>query len=289
MRKIKNLVKGLYKNMSYLKYYLYRPILPQKNEPPKIVVSFTTYPARLHCLPMVVGSILRQTMQPDKIVLYLSAEQFENFEHPILQMIMKQGVTLRMVDGDIRSHKKYYYAMQEFPESVIITIDDDIIYDKNTINELYLSYTKHPKAVSAKRVHGMLFDKNCNLLAYNQWQYEKRDCIDIEMYDLIPTGCGGVLYPPHCLDTRVFDKSGIENTCLYADDLWLKIMALLNDTPTVLAKSNNYNLKNVWGTLNDGLASSNVLECKNDYQMNNIIKYLDIDIFDLVHQKSKRL
>lgn len=95
-----------------------------------MVVSFTTYPARLWCLPIVVGSILKQTRLPDEIVLYLSREQFDNLHNPILRSIEKQGVHLVLVDGDIRSHKKYFYAMEEYPESIVITIDDDIIYEK---------------------------------------------------------------------------------------------------------------------------------------------------------------
>lgn len=285
MNALKRKLKKVYELASYVQYYIYKPVLPViSNKIPEIVVSFTTYPARVWCLPMVVGSILRQKLLPDVIVIYLSKQQFDDLKHPTIQKIQKQGVRVVLVDGDLRSHKKYYYAMHEYPNSIIITVDDDVIYDKNTIYDLYESYKRHPKAVSAKRVHGMKFDESGQLLPYRQWEYQKRDIVDTESLSLIPTGCGGVLYPPCSLNEKWNDMKGILATCLYADDLWLKIMSLLNKTPVVLAKSDNYRLHNVWSTLTEGLASENVLEDRNDEQMKKICEYLDIDVFELVYK-----
>lgn len=40
------------------------------------------------------------------------------------------------MDEDIRSHKKYWYAISEYPGMSIITVDDDIIYSSDTIKDL---------------------------------------------------------------------------------------------------------------------------------------------------------
>ena len=98
------------------------------------------------------------------------------------------------------------------------------------------------------------------------------------------TGCGGVLYPPHCLDERVCDAAVISSTCLYADDLWLKIMELLRATPVVLAKARSYKLKHVWNTECEGLALENVGNRGNDYQLESICNYYNIDLFSLIRQ-----
>ena len=66
------LFKKIRSYLSYIKFYVNKPSLQEGNNIPNITVSFTTYPAREKWLPVVVGSLLRQKLQPDRIVLYLS-------------------------------------------------------------------------------------------------------------------------------------------------------------------------------------------------------------------------
>lgn len=278
-------MKKIISYISYIPYYLHKPKLIKKNNKnPELIVSFTTYPARVKCLPLVVGSIIRQSKQPDAIILYLSKKQFGNINDPIFNVIRKQGVRITLVDDDIRSHKKYFYAMEEFPDSVIITIDDDIIYDKNMIKDLYNSYLRHPKAVSAKRVHRIKFDKNYKVLSYLNWDYNTRAIVDRESLDLVATGCAGILYPASCLYKEWNDVEGIKKTSLCADDLWLKVMELLNNVPVVLAKSKSYSLKHIWATDLDGLGIDNLLNHGNDLQLEKICIYKKIDIYSLIRR-----
>lgn len=274
--------------ISYIRYYIFRPKLKDTNKKTGITVSFTTYPARVKWLPVIVGSIIRQTMQPDRIVLYLSCEEFHNIDHKVFRQIREQGVQIELREGNLRSHKKYIYAMKEFPEDIIITVDDDIIYDKNLIKDLYNSYLEHPRAVSAKRVHQMIFDKSGNIIPYDRWLIATKNLINVESYALIATGCGGILYPPHSLDERVFDSLAIKETCIKADDLWLKIMELLRGTAVVLVKSNNYKLKHIWNTECEGLALDNVGTGENDKQLSNICHYFSLNLNQLVNQNGQQ-
>lgn len=271
--------------VAYIKSIPYRiprsPLKPCCEGAPKIVVSFTTYPKRMKCVPLVVESILNQTMRPDIIVLYLSKEQFID-EKKFIAKLESKGVMVRLVDEDLKSHKKYFYAFEEYPKSIIITIDDDIIYNKHLIEDLYNSWKRYPKAVSAKRVHKITFDDQKHIRAYAEWEQEYQKCTDIPSKELCATGCGGVLYPPKCLAPRIADKKAIYQTCLHADDLWLKSMELLVGTPVVLAKSKNYSLQHIWGTVEDGLAKKNVVACGNDEQLRLICEYLQIDFYKLI-------
>lgn len=275
------IVKKSIAYLSYVKYFITKPTLICGQNPMSITVSFTTYPARVKWLPIVIGSIARQSRKPDRVVLYLSKEQFVNSKHYILKRIRKQGVDIKFVGGDIKSHKKYFYAMQEYPEDLIVTIDDDIIYDRNMIDDLYKSFIKHPKAVSAKRVHEITFHDNKKPKPYLEWKIGTKEIIDVESFALIATGCGGILYPPSRLDKRYLEKEIFMNKCLYADDLWLKIMELLQGTPVVLAKSNNYKLKQIWNTECGGLALVNVGGSGNDDQLEAICRHYNIDLYSL--------
>lgn len=283
LKRIWNLYKMILCYISYIRFYLFKPILKPSANSVSITVSLTTYPARVKWLPVVIGSILRQTRQPNRIVVYLSKEQFENEKIRVLETLRKQGVKVVFEDNDMRSHKKYLYAFISYPNDVIITIDDDIVYDKRMIEDLYNSYLKHPNAVSAKRVHRMRFGNDGRIKKYKDWDISSRELIDAESLELLATGCGGVLYPPHTLDERVTDISAIKNTCLYADDLWLKVMELLKGTPVVLVSSKSYTLKHIWSTDCDGLALSNVNENGNDEQLRKICDYFSLDLYTLTY------
>ena len=90
---------------------------------PKLLVSFTSYPARINDVWKVIESLKKQTVLPEKIILWLSNDQFKG-QASIPDEILRQEDGLfevRLVDGDIRSHKKYYYAFQQFPDWTTIT------------------------------------------------------------------------------------------------------------------------------------------------------------------------
>ena len=55
----------------FLVLFSYKKIVPT-NRKPKIIVSLTSIPSRIHLTHLVIESILRQTVLPDKIVLWLS-------------------------------------------------------------------------------------------------------------------------------------------------------------------------------------------------------------------------
>ena len=281
MRIVWRNIKKIKCYFSYIKFYVFCPKLNPSKKEDVITISFTTYPARVKWLPVVVGSLLRQTLQPDRIVLYLSSNQFDNLNNPIFKRIQKQGVEIKVKDDDLRSHKKYIYAMEEYPEDIIITVDDDIVYNKNLIKSLYESYKRHPNSISATRVHCMKFDNNHQILPYKQWDKVVKNIVDVESFELVATGCGGVLYPPKSLAEGYNNIDVIKETCIFADDLWLKIMELVKRTPVVLVSNKNNKLTHVWNTECEGLALNNVGNVGNDEQLKKICSRLNIDLYKL--------
>ena len=45
-------------------------------------------------------------------------------------------------DEDLRSHKKYYYTIKEYPDDIMITVDDDIFYRSDMIAKLMAYHKK---------------------------------------------------------------------------------------------------------------------------------------------------
>lgn len=238
---------------------------------PEIIVSLTTYGNRIYTVDKTILSIMKQTKKPNRIQLYLSKEEITRKQLPSrLKVLERKGLEIYFCD-DLKPHKKYYYAMKNNPEAIIITVDDDIIYDEDVVEKLYESYCLFPEDISAMRVHKMTFDADDGVCKYNNWKQRYKNKVLEPAYDLFPTGCGGVLYPPHSLHKDVFKKDKIKKLCLSGDDIWLKVMGLKNDRRVVLAAVKN-GLQYIDGTQENGLHVQNVQNNENDLMINRVFQ-----------------
>ena len=208
--------------------YNYLPIsygiAKQKLETP-IIVSLTSYPARFPTLPICLKSILNQTLKPTKVILWLDKDvSLDNIPQEIFKL-QKKGLEIRCGGEPLKPHKKYIHAMKEFRDACIVTVDDDVIYTRDMLASLYASYKKYPNCISARRVHKILYDINHKAVGYNSWDYDcKKD--PGPSLQLLATGVGGVLYPPHIfdMDSEYFNPQNIMDNAWSVDDVWLKFV-----------------------------------------------------------------
>jgi glycosyltransferase involved in cell wall biosynthesis len=237
----------------------------------KIIVALTSFPSRIEFVPIVIASLMRQTYKPDKIILYLANEQFPDKKLPFWLRIQKRhGLQVVFCAHDIRPHKKYFYAMQEYPQDIIITVDDDICYPDTLIENLIYSYQKNPKCVSAIRVHEMTFFDDGTLRPYTEWNHAIAPT-DHPSMAYFATGVSGVLYPPQSMHPELFNLKNIQELCLNADDIWLKIMQVMNNTPVVAAAHKHGSLKYIDGSQEQALWKTNVHDGKNDSCLADIL------------------
>lgn len=215
----------------YLKNFPLKAKLGDIKREPLIIVSMTSFTPRLNTLYISLGSLFTQSMKPDKIILYLGDDvDFEKLPTTLLHYL-DLGLEIRRVDN-LKSHKKYYYVMQEYPDDIIITVDDDLIYHKNMIKKLYKSYQNHPNCISAMRTHEIVYHDDGVPKPYAEWTKNSRK-YSKPVENLFFTSGAGTLFPPHTLDARVFDKSKFVGLCMSADDVWLNAMAYLKNTGIV--------------------------------------------------------
>ena len=216
---------------------LYLPYTSKKKTIANLIVSFTSYPARLNKIHLVIRSILHQTIRPEAIILWLGTDTSQELIPNKLQKLKKHGLIIKSGYEDLKPHKKYFFAMQEYPEKVIVTIDDDTMYEKHMLEDLYNSYKKYPEAVSARRVTLMTKKSNNELSSYSDFIFEYQNTME-PTNALMAIGVGGVLYPPRALSKDAFDSKTVKKTCLNTDDIWLKFMEIKNNTGVVFVKSN---------------------------------------------------
>jgi hypothetical protein len=250
----------------------------------RIILSLTSFPNRINRLWLVIETLLRQTQQSDKIVLWLSEDQFPNLANlpKKLLRLQKNGLEIRHCPGDLGSHKKYYYAFQEFPEDIIITVDDDVFYNSKLIEYLVELNKKFPKCVCCNRCSEIKVTDN-HIQPYISWNdYLIAEC---PSYKLLAIGVGGILYPPNISSSMLFDSETIINCCYTADDIWLNVMSKLAKTMVVKSNYNSFYLP-VMNYRNFTLTSTNVYEGLNDRQLASARKYcienLGIDPFQQI-------
>lgn len=203
----------------------------------KIIVSFTSYPKRISTIHHVLDSIIEQTIMPDRIVLYLSSSEFQRFDDmPSFEKYKKYGFEIHWVEENIKSHKKWFYAFREYPEDIIITIDDDVLYNQTAIENLISHHYRFPKAVIAREIHLITCNNDGSIASYDNWYKKCEKYVGIPRMDLCAIGNGGILYPPHIFSNELFNIDFFGKNCQYADDMWLKIMEVYHNVPVVLVK-----------------------------------------------------
>jgi len=81
-----------------------------------------------------------QSVRPSKVLLYLDESiQRDTLSDDLLDL-EQYGLEIRMGYEDLGSHKKYLFAFQEFPDSLIITADDDLIYPADMVESLLTAH-----------------------------------------------------------------------------------------------------------------------------------------------------
>lgn len=197
-------------------------------KPHHIVVSLTSFNRRINDLHLCIESLFQQSIKADVIALWLSTKDFPDKELPeLIKKQQKRGLQVFFIDEDIGPYKKYVYAFAHYPDSLIITVDDDTLYPPDTIDSLYRAYEKDPRHIYCLRGH-MMTVKGNKLLPYHRWN---SDCLDGTASKFVfPTGVGGVLYFPGSLDNDAFNKDKFMSLCPNADDIWLKAMSLKHGT-----------------------------------------------------------
>ena len=255
--------------------------LSECNNNDSVIISLTSYGKRLYTVHNTIKSLLCQTYPPDKIILYLGEDVLESEVPKELNDLKRYGVQIEFVKGNLRPHKKYFYAIQSFPNALVVTVDDDLIYPEYFLELLIKEHLKYPNAVIAARVHIIRFDDNDQILPYMQWEYEADVSKKNESFMYLATGGAGALYPPGSIGCSFFDEELIKTLSYTTDDLWLKAAELKSRTPVKMISSK------VWKhtyeypkAIDNALSNNNVYGGQNDENFRKIINYFKFTIRD---------
>jgi hypothetical protein len=250
----------------------------------KVIVSLTSYGRRVSKnLCVTIWSLLKQTYKPDAVILWLDKDKWDDEKLPeCIKKMQKQGLTVKYCK-DIRSYTKLVPALQEFPNDLIITVDDDLYYKSSTIQKLVEAYEQNPNRIYAHRAHRPLLDNNGKLMPYNDWELAIGST---ETQPVFLTGCGGVLYNGNLLHKDVTNEELFMKLSPRADDVWFYFMSVLKKTPTVVVPRKQcvyIPLDNFYQLFHHEarLAASNCKESQNDIQIKNVMQHYNLVEKDL--------
>ena len=231
----------------------------EENRDKKIIVSLTSFPERINIVVKTIKTLLTQTMKPDMVILWLAPEQFPNKENDLPQellVLQEYGLTIDWYK-DIRSYKKIIPTLKKYPDSIIITTDDDIYYAPDTIESLYKSYCEHPDEIQAHRCDWLgVVTNNTIIWAKTRELYKDSHRGEASFRQRL-TGYGAVLYPPNSLYKDVTNEELIAKTIPTHDDIWLWTMAVLQGTKTRLVKGYSESINYVEDSQQYGLCKVN--------------------------------
>ena len=257
---------------------------PSRSEGEKIIVSLTSFPARINIVVKTIKTLLTQTLKPDAVILWLAPEQFPNGEKDLPQELLdlkQYGLTIDWYK-DIRSYKKIIPTLKKYPNAVIITTDDDIYYAPDTVESLYKSYLEHKNEVHAHRCDWLkVVEEDAKTVPHPspllegegmtevvqtqkkviKWEKTRELYLDrhrgVASFHNRLTGYGAVLYPPNCFYKDVCDESLIKELIPTHDDIWLWAMATLNGYKTRLVKGYSESINYVENSQQYGLCKIN--------------------------------
>lgn len=235
-----------------------------------VIVSLTSYPARIDNVWQVVECMFRQTYLPKKIILWLSKEQFDSIE--VLPKTLKDRIgerfEIRLVDGDIRSHKKYYYVSKEYPNNLIFLIDDDLYYPSDILERTYKKYQDDLNCIVGNYGYEITFDNLGNHRTYSEWNPISGSYSGLNSF--IGSG-GGTLFRPSSMHKDFLDIEKARSLTPLADDIWINAMADINNVRKYIIASG---LVLDIHSFNDApLHKLNVAQGGNDSQLHAIESY----------------
>lgn len=213
--------------------------IDKKDYLPKPIISMTSLPNRLEHIREVLESINNQTIGPQKTIMYICKDDFNNKIPPILTEMMEifPWFKVKLINENYKVATKLLPALKDFPNDIIINLDDDIYYDNRLIERLLETYLSNTNSIVTVAARVVLFDSKNGLVTRF-----KENGGTIKISDKSLTGYQysflsghGTLYPPHIFDnTNVMDFDMMCKMCPTDDELWFWANALIKGVKTTI-------------------------------------------------------
>lgn len=260
-----------------------------------VIVSMTTYEPRLNIFEYAVLSILRGSILPEKIVIYVPSGFLSLVlanEQSFIKKELGHGlIKLIEMDIDMRCHSKYFYSFQEFGSTKdIILCDDDVVYYKDWLRDLSRASKVHTEfQVFAFKAVDVQYREN-KILPYADWAHCNRVNLGLGK-PLYAEGVGGVYYRKASMCKETFDSKTFLAIAPNADDVWLWFCTHFNGLKVKFVSTSYWRKLQyiIPSSQSNALWIENTIHQRNDVYVNNCFLYfrdqLGFDMMDKLKSK----
>lgn len=240
-----------------------------------VPISITSWMPRKDPLPLVLLSMIEQSLRPAAVHVWLCPEDQEMIEARHRDFFAEHGVQFHEADN-IGPHKKWLPLIESGHETPFVIADDDTYYPRDWFEALVNEGAEHPDEIIAHRCHQMKVDANHHPRPYAEWPRGVTGQKESSHY-LFAVGCGGTLVRPAAIAEEFRSRELINKLCHRADDIWLKAAYIQSGYKV---RKSNYDFPSLDypGTTQSGLAVTNVDQGENDQQLQQVFQYFDLKL-----------
>lgn len=238
-----------------------------------LVVTLTSIPSRLKAVAITVRSLLRQSVRPSKIILWLNKDlkgrlprELSCLESDLFHICYVQGT---------ESHRKLVCSLAEYESAILVTCDDDLIYPKDWLERLVSFHESHPNDVVAHECRNIAIDDKGEVLPYAEWKATQPG---LSLSTTLAIGYGGVLYPPGSLCPKVIERELYMALAPKADDLWFKAMSYLQGTRVRRTDCSKPKPVPIIRSQKQALGKTNIKKDKNREQFAALVDYFSLKL-----------
>jgi len=196
---------------------------PKHGLPGELVISLTSYPARFSKLHLTLKSLLDQSIRPDKVLLWIAHDDTDKLPDAV-RALESDTFEVRSCD-DLRNFKKILPSLAAYPNAFILICDDDTYYPDDWLKSLVDAFDPKEPSIVCHRAHRIRYLANGRIAPYRTWERNVAGTwTESPRTDILPTGNGGVLYPPGSLPPETTDLTLIRKFSETSDDVWLYFM-----------------------------------------------------------------
>lgn len=229
-----------------------------------VVVSLTSYGDRLRSVRLALEAIAAGSVRPARLQLWTEEADIVASPPAALARLQRRGVEI-LHTKDWGPHKKYYpyVCSRQQHDLPLVTADDDVLYGRDWLAELWKAHRSNPEDVVAHRAHHLVVTDG-RIGPYALWE-------DLDVHEAGPrtfaTGISGVLYPPRMLDVLREAGNGFMECAPRADDVWLHAQAIRHGITVRPVHDGLTTYPGIPRTVVDSLSATNVLGGGNDQQI----------------------
>lgn len=262
------------------------PVSYKITKPPKVrkvvddvIVSLTTYPPRIDEASLCIESLLRQTVRPKRLILWLAVSDYQSIKQvpKKITKLIDEGLEIKLCE-DLKSYKKIYFSALKFPQSRIVTADDDFYYPETWLEKLINKHNQYPNCIVCHRAHRITLNHGI-LVPYGSWDWYSNGYIGPLHCLHILTGAGAI-FPAGFFQKDFFKKDVFLRLAPTTDDMWVKAYALRKNTKVVKVNPISKSLIEVYKSQRVSLISRNQSD-GNTKSLENLIEYFGLDLVEM--------